>query len=88
MFPTPGLQAYVLLEEPLWSRLKSNFLGRGNASESEFDVAVEKHIENQKGWLRMVIAQPIATDVKSVVEQTDILRVYFVRLRNAEDGSA
>jgi len=86
MFPTPGLQAYVLVAETLWSRLKSNFLGRGNADEADFSAAIEAHIGNQKGWLGMTIAQPVADDVKSVVEQTDILRVYFVRLRTAGDN--
>ena len=78
MFPRPGLQTYILVAECLWSRLKNNFLGRGAATEVNFLAAIETHIANQKGWLNMVKPRPVAENVKSVLEHTNIFRVYFV----------
>ena len=40
--------------------------------------AIDAHIAKQTGWLRTVEAKLVAEDVKSVVEHTDIYRVFHV----------
>jgi hypothetical protein len=88
MFREDGLlRAYLLVAERVWSRLKNNFLGRGAATGEQFRAAVETHIANQKGWHSVVKAQPVAERVKSVIEHSDIYRVYLVSLdHNVRDN--
>lgn len=78
MFPRPGLNGYILVEERLRSRSWNNFLNRGAATDEQFRAAIDAHIAKQTGWLRTVEQELVAEDVKSVVEYTDIYRVFHV----------
>jgi len=78
MFPRPGLNTYLLVEERLRSRSWNNLWNRGAATDAQFGAAVEHHIANQKGWLRFVKFEAAAENVKSVLEHTDIYRLYHV----------
>lgn len=78
MFPRPGLNGYILVEERLRSRFWNNFLNRGASTDKQFRTAVNTHISAQTGWLSTVEAVLAAKDVKSVVEHTDIYRIFHV----------
>ena len=80
LFPKPGLHSFVLVSETLKSRLWNNILGRGTASADDFQNAIDTHIGGLSGWHQKAHAEPIADDVKSMVEQSDIFRVYSVTL--------
>ena len=75
-----GVHGYVLVQERLRSRFFNGYLNRGAATEDQFQSAIDTHIGGQSGWLGQVTAEPVAQDVKSVIEQTDIYRVFYVSL--------
>lgn len=87
MFPRPGLNGHVLVQERLRSRFCNGFLNRGTATSDQFQGAIDSHIANQSGWLTFAKAQPVAEDVESVVEHADIYRLYYVSLHEDKQGT-
>lgn len=80
MLPRVGVHGHVLVQERLWSRFKNGYLNRGAASRDQFQAAIDAHIANQSGWYRTAKAKPVAEDVKSVLEYSNIYMLFYVYL--------